>query len=129
MLFAIVINGIVENIIELEQVSDYSGDKSKLVNANGKEPQIGRGFANGTFEGLPMPVNPPAGGGEIEGIFCSVTDEDLWNLAGMKDWIMAGNAVDFRFQNGNTLNLNTGNIAAFEALWFPFRLGVESRAH
>jgi len=60
-------------------------------------------------------------GVEFEGVMCSAFKEDQWGLASLKEYITAGNDVDFLFENENTLTLTSDNLAAFEAVWIPFR--------
>lgn len=86
-------------------------------------------------EGLPYLINKPPvelsledqrkkslhEGVEFEGVMCSAFKEDQWGLASLKEYIMAGNDVDFLFENENTLTLTPDNLAAFEAVWIPFR--------
>jgi hypothetical protein len=59
----------------------------------------------------------------FEGIMCSATKEDMWGLASVRPYVMAGNDTKFQFDNGNTLTLTLANYAAFEAVWTPFRAG------
>lgn len=58
---------------------------------------------------------------EFSGIMCSATSADMWGLASVKLWVEAGNDVNFEFDNGNILVLTQANVAAFEAVWNPFR--------
>lgn len=58
---------------------------------------------------------------EFQGVMCSATSEDMWGLAAVKPWILAGNSVNFNFSNGNNLVLTSANVASFEAVWIPFR--------
>lgn len=60
-------------------------------------------------------------GVDFNGVMCSATSEDMWGLSSVKNWIVSGNDVNFSFSNGNKLVLNADNIAAFEAVWIPFR--------
>ena len=60
-------------------------------------------------------------GVEFEGVMCSATAEDMWGLASIKSFIEAGNSTNFHFDNGSILRLTPQNIAAFEAVWVPFR--------
>lgn len=60
-------------------------------------------------------------GVEFEGVMCSATAEDMWGLASVKDFVTAGNSVKFYFENGSVLTLTPENMAAFEAVWVPFR--------
>ena len=62
-------------------------------------------------------------GVEFEGVMCSATAEDMWGLASIKAFIEAGNSTNFHFDNGSVLRLTPQNIAAFEAVWVPFRQG------
>jgi hypothetical protein len=59
----------------------------------------------------------------FEGIMCSATKEDMWGLASIRPYVMAGNDTKFQFDNGSTLTLTLANYAAFEAVWTPFRAG------
>ena len=61
-------------------------------------------------------------GVKFKGVMCSAEAEDMWGLASIKDFIEAGNSTKFVFKNGNTLTLTPDNIAAFQAIWIPFRL-------
>jgi len=54
---------------------------------------------------------------------CSATKEDMWGLNAIKEWVVAGNDVNFEFDNGNVLTLTKDNYSAFEAVWVPFRAG------
>lgn len=60
-------------------------------------------------------------GVEFQGVMCSVTKEDMWGLASVKDYVYNGLEIAFNFENGNTLILNRGNIDEFEKVWAPFR--------
>jgi hypothetical protein len=62
-------------------------------------------------------------GVKFEDVLCSAEAEDMWGLSSIKDFIEAGNSTKFVFKNGNTLTLTPNNIAAFQAVWIPFRLG------
>jgi hypothetical protein len=62
-------------------------------------------------------------GVEVFGVMCSATKEDMWGLNSIKDWVAAGNDVNFEFDNGNVLTLTKDNYAEFEAVWIPFRAG------
>jgi len=62
-------------------------------------------------------------GVKFEGVMCSAEAEDMWSLSSIKDFIQAGNSTKFVFKNGNTLTLTPDNLAAFQAVWIPFRLG------
>ena len=70
-----------------------------------------------------IPEDPKMVGVEFDGVMCSATKEDLWGLSSVKDWVAAGNNVNFEFDNGNVLTLTKDNYAAFEAVWIPFRAG------
>lgn len=59
---------------------------------------------------------------EFEGVMCSAHKEDQWGLDSVKNYIISGMDIDFEFKNGNVLTLTQSNIAAFEAVWFPFRV-------
>jgi hypothetical protein len=59
----------------------------------------------------------------FEGVMCSATKEDMWGLASVRPYVMAGNDTKFQFDNGNTLTLTLTNYEAFEAVWSPFRAG------
>jgi len=90
----------------------------------------GQVLENGIF------VNPPASpptleqqrrasmlaGIEFEGVMCSAHKEDQWGLDSVKDYVVGGMDIKFEFKNGNLLVLTSANIAAFEAVWLPFRL-------
>lgn len=58
---------------------------------------------------------------EFENVMCSATAEDMWGLASIKPYIQAGNSTNFHFDNGTILKLTPVNLAAFEAVWVPFR--------
>jgi hypothetical protein len=60
---------------------------------------------------------------EFEGVLCSAEAQDMWGLSSIKEFIAAGNSTPFVFENGNTLLLTPDNLAAFQAVWIPFRLG------
>jgi len=57
----------------------------------------------------------------FEGVMCSGNKEDLWGLNALKEYIAAGQSVPFYFQNGNMLIITPDNMAAFGAVWVPFR--------
>ena len=59
----------------------------------------------------------------FEGTMCSAMKEDQWGLNSIKSFVLSGADVPFEFMNGNTLKLTSSNIAAFEAVWIPFRFG------
>jgi hypothetical protein len=59
---------------------------------------------------------------EFEGVMCSAHKEDQWGLDSIKGYVAGGMDIDFQFKNGNVLTLTSENIAAFEAVWFPFRV-------
>lgn len=61
-------------------------------------------------------------GVEFEGVMCSAFKDDQFGLSSIKPYILDGMSFDFEFVNGSVLNINPSNIAAFEAVWFPFRL-------
>tara|TARA_R110000850_G_scaffold163910_1_gene288637 strand:+ start:489 stop:863 length:375 start_codon:yes stop_codon:yes gene_type:complete len=60
---------------------------------------------------------------KFEGVLCSAEAQDMWGLSSIKEFIAAGNSTPFVFENGNTLLLTPDNLAAFQAVWIPFRLG------
>lgn len=60
-------------------------------------------------------------GVDFNGVMCSAFKEDQWGLGSIKDFVMAGNDIDFEFVNGNVVTLTSANLAAFEAVWIPFR--------
>lgn len=68
-------------------------------------------------------LTPKLIGVEFDGVMCSATKEDMWGLNSIKDWVAAGNNVEFEFDNGNVLTLTKDNYSAFEAVWIPFRAG------
>jgi len=61
-------------------------------------------------------------GVEFEGVMCSAFKDDQFGLSSIKPYVESGMSFDFEFVNGSVLNINPSNIAAFEAVWFPFRL-------
>ena len=60
-------------------------------------------------------------GVEFDGVMCSATSEDMWGLASIKEWIRAGQTTNFKFHNGNVLELTKDNLDEFESVWVPFR--------
>lgn len=58
---------------------------------------------------------------EFEGVMCSATAEDMWGLSSVQDYVAGGMDTPFKFDNGNVLVLTSTNIAAFQAVWVPFR--------
>tara|TARA_R110000850_G_scaffold152474_1_gene275693 strand:- start:108 stop:473 length:366 start_codon:yes stop_codon:yes gene_type:complete len=60
---------------------------------------------------------------EFQGVLCSAEAQDMWGLSSIKEFIAAGNSTLFVFENGNTLLLTPDNLAEFQAVWIPFRLG------
>lgn len=59
----------------------------------------------------------------FEGVLCSAEAEDMWGLNSIQGFIAAGNSTPFVFRNGNTLVITPQNLADFQAVWIPFRLG------
>ena len=57
----------------------------------------------------------------FEGVMCSATAEDMWGLKSVEDYVAAGMDTPFKFDNGNVLVLTQTNMAAFQAVWVPFR--------
>lgn len=57
----------------------------------------------------------------FEDTMCSATAEDQHGLSDLENYILAGNDVNFFFENGNTLVLTQTNWMSFRALWVPFR--------
>lgn len=66
---------------------------------------------------------------EFESVMCSATSEDQHGLSGI--WMqfalaqMSGETmppVNFHFENGTHLVLNTENLDTFKAAWLPFRM-------
>ena len=73
----------------------------------------------------PPPPDPKLTGIEFDGVMCSATRDDQ---AGLMAVLMAkqmqGDAfkpTSFYFANGNKLVITKDNIAAFTAVWMPFR--------
>lgn len=60
-------------------------------------------------------------GVEFEGVMCSATKEDMWGLSSVRDYILSGATIPFKFENQNTIILDSSNLPAFEAVWVPFR--------
>jgi hypothetical protein len=58
---------------------------------------------------------------KFEGVMCSATAQDMWGLKSVEDWIRGGASTNFKFDNGNVLELTPANIDAFYAVWVPFR--------
>ncbi len=56
-----------------------------------------------------------------DGVMCSATKEDMWGLKAVEDYVAAGQDTPFQFDNGNVLLLTQANMAAFQAVWVPFR--------
>lgn len=60
-------------------------------------------------------------GVSIGGVMCSATSQDMWGLSSVRAWVESGQNVNFKFDNDNELLLTSANLAAFEAIWIPFR--------
>lgn len=60
-------------------------------------------------------------GVEFEGVMCSATAEDMWGLSSVQGYVAGGMDTPFKFDNGNVLVLTPANMAAFQAVWVPFR--------
>lgn len=81
----------------------------------------------------PEPADPPPApslkmiGVEFEGVMCSATKDDQTGLmAVLLATQMQGatfRPTRYDFANGNALVLTKENIAAFTAVWMPFRQG------
>lgn len=56
-----------------------------------------------------------------DGVMCSATANDMAGLASIRDYVLAGNNTRFEFDNGNSVLLTAATVAAFEAIWIPFR--------
>ena len=61
-------------------------------------------------------------GVDFGGVMCSATKEDMWGLNSVRDFVIAGNSVNFEFDNGSVLKLTADNFEAFYAAWAPFRV-------
>ena len=61
-------------------------------------------------------------GVEFEGVMCSATKEDMWGLSSVEPLVLSGTPVNFKFDNGEVLVLTADNVAAFQAVWVPFRM-------
>jgi hypothetical protein len=57
----------------------------------------------------------------FEGVMCSATTQDMTSLSAIESWVVAGQPVNFEFDNGNVVTLTAANIDAFRAVWVPFR--------
>lgn len=63
-------------------------------------------------------------GVEFDGVMCSATHKDQSGLLAVARLIeKQGISTMFEFQNGSNLLLSPSNIAEFEAVWTPFRMG------
>lgn len=64
-------------------------------------------------------------GFEFDGVMCSATADDQNGLiAVLTAFQLQGTEFQptiFRFSNGNTLELTSGNVQSFISAWFPFR--------
>lgn len=60
-------------------------------------------------------------GVEINGVMCSVTKEDQWGISSIQPLVMAGNAINFEFENGSYLELNSSNMQSFLDVWLAYR--------
>jgi hypothetical protein len=65
--------------------------------------------------------NAMLAGVEFEGVMCSAFKEDQWGLSSVRAYVLAGSEIPFKFVNQNVIILNDENLAAFEAVWIPFR--------
>ncbi len=65
--------------------------------------------------------DPKLSGIEFDGVMCSATAIDMWGLSSVKAYVQGGKVVNFEFENGSVLQLTLDNLAAFEAVWVPFR--------
>jgi hypothetical protein len=57
----------------------------------------------------------------FQGVMCSALAEDQWGLSSIKIVVDSGQTVNYKFENGNVLAINTANYAALYAVWVPFR--------
>lgn len=60
-------------------------------------------------------------GVEFDGVMCSALKEDQWGLSSVRNYILGGAVIPFKFVNQNTIILDSSNLADFEAVWIPFR--------
>lgn len=65
-------------------------------------------------------------GVEFDGVMCSATKYDFYGLSSAEEWVRAGNATLWNFDNGNQLFITPDNIDAFYGTWLPFRLSFFS---
>ncbi len=120
-------DGIIHNIIEAGD--DFVVKGFDVIDGNGVKADIGWAVVNEkpvepSVEAIPVTSRElKYQGVDFQGVMCSATKEDMWSLNSIKDWVAAGNNVDFEFDNGNVLTLTKDNYAAFEAVWIPFRAG------
>ena len=57
----------------------------------------------------------------FEGAMCSATAEDQHGLADVESFILGGQSVNFKFENGNSFVLTAANWAEFRGTWVAFR--------
>ena len=55
------------------------------------------------------------------GVMCSATAEDQHGLADVESFILGGQSVNFKFENGNSFVLTAANWAEFRGTWVAFR--------
>ena len=123
-MFAIVKSGIVVGS------ADYQPDPADLATRNEVAVEadgfsVGDQYDGVDFTPSAAQVAPAADpkwvGVEFAGVMCSATSEDMWGLAALRPHILAGASFPFYFSNGSVLVLTPDNVAAFEAVWIPFR--------
>ena len=101
------------------QIFAYDADQEHLITPEMVE--ISDAELTILNEPPPKPVNLKLQGVEFAGVMCSATKEDMWGLSAVRSWVASGQDVAFEFDNGNVLTLSLANMAAFEAVWVPFR--------
>ena len=129
MKYAEVIDNIVKNIVIFDRVPEDWPSQLVLIP---EDAQIAIGWLYNGDGSFSEPVSTETSsqetqatkklrGIEFETVMCSATSEDMFGLAAVRPWIDAGQTINFEFRNGQVLALHSGNIAAFEAVWVPFR--------
>ena len=107
-----------QNIQEIKPSEDY-------IEMNSMRPSDANYVAasGGVWEiAPPTPQELKLIGVEFEGVMCSATADDQFGLTGVIMYIRSVHEIPpFKFENGNSLQLNVGNVDAFESVWLEFR--------
>ena len=58
---------------------------------------------------------------DFQGVMCSATAEDQHGLSDIESFVLGGNPVNFKFENGTSLVLTAANWVEFRTTWVTFR--------